>query len=161
MGYQYYMSLLVCVILASILHSHAQNAPQDFVDAHNAARKEVGLGPMKWDATVAQFAQNYANRRKVDCALRHSNTNKYGENIAWGTGELSGVDAVRMWVDEKANYDYKSNTCAIFKMCGHYTQVVWKTSVRLGCARVRCLNQAWFITCNYEPPGNYIGVKPY
>lgn len=35
----------------------------------------------------------------------------YGENIAWGSADLSGTDAVKMWVDEKPNYDYGSNSC--------------------------------------------------
>ncbi|KAK2998900.1 hypothetical protein RJ639_023346, partial [Escallonia herrerae] len=42
------------------------------------------------------------------------------------------------------------------QMCGHYTQVVWRNSVRLGCARVQSNSGWWFIACNYDPPGNYI-----
>nr|XP_043623451.1 pathogenesis-related protein PR-1 type-like [Erigeron canadensis] len=153
----------VCVIFILILQfSHAHNAPQNYVNSHNTARKEVGVGPMQWDSTVAKFAESYANRRKADCALLHSHSEKYGENIAvgWG-GEFTGLEAVKLWVDEKADYDYNSNTCARFKVCGHYTQVVWRNSTRLGCARVKCENNAWFVTCNYYPPGNYIGTKPY
>ena len=29
----------------------------------------------------------------------------------------------------------------------HYTQIVWKNSVRMGCAKVRCNNGQTFITC--------------
>lgn len=145
-----------------VLGSHAQDSPQDFLSAHNAARAAVSaaLPPLTWDTTVAGIAQNYANQRKADCALRHSG-GPYGENIAWGSANLSGMDAVNMWVAEKANYDYNSNTCAPGKVCGHYTQVVWKNSVRLGCAKVTCNNGGTFITCNYDPPGNFIGQKPY
>lgn len=161
MGYQHHLQL-VCVIFVSILpFIYTHNAPEDYVNAHNAARKPIGLPPMTWDATVAAFAESYANRRKVDCALVHSRTPKYGENIALGYGEFSGLDAVKLWVSEKAHYHYESNSCVPFKMCGHYTQMVWKTSVRIGCARVKCLNNAYFVTCNYDPPGNYIGEKPY
>ncbi|KAK9904643.1 hypothetical protein M0R45_000535 [Rubus argutus] len=28
-------------------------------------------------------------------------------------------------------------------------------------ARVQCSNLWWFVTCNYDPPGNYIGQRPY
>nr|GEW19672.1 pathogenesis-related protein PR-1 type-like [Tanacetum cinerariifolium] len=157
---QHYFSL-ICVISISTLHfTHSHNAAEDYVNAHNAARKEVGVGVLKWDATVAKFAESYANQRK-DCALQHSHNPKYGENIAFGSGEFSGLDAVKLWVDEKADYDYNSNSCKFMKMCGHYTQVVWKNSSRIGCARVKCVNDAYFVTCNYEPPGNYIGEKPY
>ncbi|KAJ0522254.1 putative CAP domain-containing protein [Helianthus annuus] len=167
MGVQHY-SPLVCIVFISILHFiYTHNAPEDYVKAHNAARKEIGLQPMTWDTTVAKFAEQYANQRKQDCALIHSHSDKYGENIAvgWvdfsGNGEFSGSDAVKLWVDEKPYYNYTSNSCTPSKMCGHYTQVVWKKSIRIGCARVKCASNAFFVTCNYDPPGNYIGEKPY
>ncbi|KAI3715920.1 hypothetical protein L6452_22913 [Arctium lappa] len=157
------ISLLILAMSMAILHfSQAQNSPQDFVNAHNRARAQVGVGPMTWDSRVASFAQNYANQRRGDCQLIHSQNRPYGENLAGGSGfELTGVRAVDLWVGEKADYDYNSNTCAPGKVCGHYTQVVWRNSVRLGCARVQCNNGAWFVTCNYDPPGNYVGQKPY
>ncbi|XWS67539.1 hypothetical protein CRYUN_Cryun04dG0015100 [Craigia yunnanensis] len=154
------LALASLMALALVLPSHAQNSPQDFLNAHNTARAAVGVGPMTWDNTVAAYAQNYANQRIGDCKLVHSG-GRYGENIAWGSADLSGTAAVRMWVDEKANYDYASNTCAPGKVCGHYTQVVWRNSVRLGCAKVRCNNGGTFIICNYDPPGNFNGQRPY
>ncbi|XP_050210804.1 pathogenesis-related protein 1-like [Mercurialis annua] len=156
------VALIFLINLALILPSNAQNTPQDYLNAHNEARRAVGAGlqPMTWDNTVAAFAQNYANQRINDCALRHSG-GPYGENIALSSGDFSGSAAVKLWVDEKAFYNYNSNSCAAGKQCGHYTQVVWRKSVRLGCARVRCTNGGTFITCNYDPRGNFVGEKPY
>ncbi|XP_004485656.1 pathogenesis-related protein 1B-like [Cicer arietinum] len=141
--------------------AHAQDSPTDYVNAHNAARSEVGVPNIVWDNTVASFAQSYANQRK-DCQLMHSDGNHggYGENIALSSGDMSGTEAVSLWVDEKANYDYNSNSC-VGGECLHYTQVVWRDSHRVGCAKVKCDNGGTFITCNYSPPGNYIGQKPY
>ncbi|KAH7834728.1 hypothetical protein Vadar_019030 [Vaccinium darrowii] len=155
---------LLCLTISAIFQSsQAQNSIQDYLNAHNAARSAVGVGPMTWDANVAAFAQNYANQRIGDCALQHSGGGgKYGENLAEGSGDfMTGTAAVGLWVGEKPDYDYNSNSCAPGKVCGHYTQVVWRNSVRLGCARVRCNNGWWFVTCNYDPPGNYVGEKPY
>ncbi|KAK4254074.1 hypothetical protein QN277_009503 [Acacia crassicarpa] len=143
-----------------VLIANAQDSPQDYVDAHNVARSQVNVPNIDWDDTVAAYAQNYASQRKADCQLIHSN-GQYGENIAWSSGDMSGADAVKMWVDEKAYYDYDSNSCASGQECGHYTQVVWKDSVRVGCAKVTCDNGGTFIGCNYDPPGNYNGQKPY
>ncbi|KAH9694947.1 SCP domain-containing protein [Citrus sinensis] len=139
MGFSKNSSLpLFCILgLALILSSHAQDSPQDYVNAHNAARAQVGVGPVTWDDRVASYAQNYANQRKGDCNLVHSG-GPYGENLAWSSAGLSGTDAVKMWVNEKADYDYNSNTCAEGKVCGHYTQVVWRNSVRIGCAKDLC-----------------------
>ncbi|EEF40265.1 basic form of pathogenesis-related protein 1 [Ricinus communis] len=153
-------ALSFLISLSLILSSHAQNLPQDYINAHNAARAAVGVGPMTWDNTVAAYAQNYANQRINDCRLVHSG-GRYGENIAWSSGDLSGTAAVKLWVDEKAFYNYNSNTCAAGQQCGHYTQVVWRNSVRLGCAKVRCRNGGTFITCNYDPPGNFVNQRPY
>ncbi|XP_022762227.1 pathogenesis-related protein 1-like [Durio zibethinus] len=154
------LAVTCLMALAIVLPSHAQDSPQDYLNAHNTARAAVGVGPMTWDNNVAAYAENYANQRIGDCNLVHS-SGPYGENLAWSSGDLSGTDAVTMWVNEKADYDYNSNTCAPGKVCGHYTQVVWSKSVRLGCAKVRCNNGGTFIGCNYDPPGNFIGEKPY
>ncbi|KAJ6716441.1 CYSTEINE-RICH SECRETORY PROTEIN-RELATED [Salix koriyanagi] len=148
------------VTLTLILPSRAQDSPQDYLDAHNTARAAVGVGPLTWDTTVQAYAQNYANQRAGDCNLVHSG-GPYGENLAWRFPDLSGTDAVKMWVDEKAYYDYDSNSCAADQQCGHYTQVVWADSARLGCAKVKCSTGGTFIGCNYDPPGNVVGQKPY
>ncbi|ESQ47923.1 hypothetical protein EUTSA_v10022205mg [Eutrema salsugineum] len=142
--------------------SLAEDWKQDFLEAHNEARNEVGLSPLVWDDEVAAYASSYANQRISDCAMVHSN-GPFGENIAWSSGDMSAEDASEMWIDEKKYYDYNSNTCNDPNggTCLHYTQVVWQNTLRLGCAKVVCNSGGTFITCNYDPPGNYIGVKPY
>ncbi|XP_059647921.1 pathogenesis-related protein PR-1 type-like [Cornus florida] len=155
------LAIFCALSLAMVPSSQAQNLPQDYLDAHNAARSAVGVGEMTWDNSVAEFAQNYANQRSQDCALQHSTNRPYGENIAIGGGDFTGKAAVDLWVAEKQNYDHNSNSCAGGEVCGHYTQVVWRDSVRLGCARVKCTSGSWFVTCNYDPPGNVNGRPPY
>ncbi|KAL8140962.1 hypothetical protein V2J09_006983 [Rumex salicifolius] len=156
------MSLLIVISLALALSCSAQNSPQDYLNVHNAARAQVGVGPMSWDTSLVSYAQNYANSRNGNCDLVHSG-GPYGENLAWGSwSTFSGVDASNMWVNERQDYNYGSNTCAPGKVCGHYTQVVWRSSTRLGCARVPCNNNGgWLVICSYNPPGNYVGQRPY
>ncbi|KAH7673596.1 Cysteine-rich secretory protein-related protein [Dioscorea alata] len=154
---------LTCIMaLAMAGHAVAQNSSDDYVNAHNSARSQVGVGPVTWDDTVAAYAENYANQRANDCQLIHSN-GPYGENLFWGSGaDYNAIDAVNLWVSEGQDYDYNSNTCAQGKVCGHYTQVVWSSSTNIGCARVVCDNNGGiFITCNYNPAGNVIGERPY
>ncbi|KAM7258741.1 hypothetical protein ACFE04_014482 [Oxalis oulophora] len=134
-------------------------AQQDYLNAHNTARSQVSVGQIEWNQDVANYAQNYINQYKGSCQMVHSG-GPYGENLASSTGDLSETDAVNLWVGEKPNYDYNSNQC-VNGECLHYTQVVWRNSVRLGCAKVRCDNGGTIISCNYDPPGNYVGQRPY
>lgn len=157
-SYSRFLLILAALVGALVLPSKAQDNPQDYVSAHNAARQAVGVGPIQWDAGLAAYAQSYADQRRGDCKLIHSG-GPYGENLAWGSSDLSGVSAVNMWVNEKANYNYPSNTCN--GDCGHYTQVVWRNSVRLGCGKAKCNNGGTIISCNYDPRGNYVNQKPY
>ncbi|KAJ4716074.1 Pathogenesis-related protein 1 [Melia azedarach] len=155
------LSVFYLMGFALLLPSHSQDSPQDFVDAHNAARQQVGVGPVTWDDKLAAYARNYANQRSDDCDLIHSSNCPYGENLALSSGDLSATKAVNGWVDEKAYYNYDTDTCATGKTCGHYIQVVWLKSVRIGCAKVRCKTGGTFIGCNYDPRGNHLGQKPY
>ncbi|KAL1544338.1 basic form of pathogenesis-related protein 1-like [Salvia divinorum] len=135
------------------------NSPHDFLEAHNRARAEVGVAPLAWNETVAGYALRYAYKRYGDCEMEHS-MGPYGENLAEGWGRLSAVDAVGMWVNEKSCYDHSSNSC-VGGECLHYTQVVWRDSTHLGCARRQCRNGWLFVICSYDPPGNYVGQRPY
>nr|GMD05175.1 pathogenesis-related protein 1A-like [Ipomoea batatas] len=80
------------LVFSISLCCNAQNSPQDYLDAHNAARAAVGVGPMTWDASAAAYAQNYANIRSADCSLTHSGSFRFGfgENLAAGGGPLTG-----------------------------------------------------------------------
>ncbi|XP_059644327.1 pathogenesis-related protein 1A-like [Cornus florida] len=151
----YFMALVLTMAHVSL----AQNSHLDYLAAHNSVRAQVGVAPLAWNDTVAAYAGNYATKRVGNCELEHSR-GPYGENIAEGSGDFTAVEAVQLWVGEKANYDYDSNSC-VGDECLHYTQVVWRNSVHLGCARVQCHNGWWFVTCNYDPPGNYEGERPY
>ncbi|KAL0754342.1 hypothetical protein Bca101_092010 [Brassica carinata] len=128
-----------------------------FLFRHNLVRAARFEPPLIWDQTLQNYAQNWANQRKSDCALQHSFQDgefTLGENIFWGYGaNWSPADAVVAWASEKRFYHYGSNSCDSGQMCGHYTQLVWKDTRKIGCARVVCDNGGIFMTCNYDPPG--------
>ncbi|KAJ1287634.1 hypothetical protein BS78_02G025600 [Paspalum vaginatum] len=159
-----FVSIVVAVTMPPCA---AQNSPQDYVNLHNAARANVGVGPVSWDDNVAAYAESYAAQRQGDCARQHSGggPNHYGENLYWGgAGKAwSASDAVELWVAEKQYYDHASNSCSApaGQDCKHYTQVVWRDTTTIGCARVNCNNGGVFIICSYNPPGNVIGESPY
>jgi pathogenesis-related protein 1 len=132
------------------------------------AQENASLPNLTWDATVADYALRKVTflANSNNCTMSHTAgpTNPgYGENLAWSSASsYTAVAATNAWYDEKPNYTYSTNTCASGKVCGHYTQVVWKNSTKIGCAGVVCSNGGGIIYgCNYDPPGNYSGQKPY
>ncbi|KAK3844494.1 MAG: CAP domain-containing protein, partial [Linnemannia gamsii] len=85
--------------------------------------------------------------------MQHSG-GKYGENLAAGYKDFkTGIAA---WYDEHTQYNY--NGGGFSGATGHFTQVVWKGSKRIGCAKKFCPGSNWTIyICNYDPPGNVSG----
>jgi pathogenesis-related protein 1 len=152
--------------------------------AHNAVRAEVDtsppLPPMKWSATIAAYAQDWTDMLAMTCDPQHRTTHQYGENLAayFSNGPTVGStaqDAVDGWAGEVACWTYgvfgvtdQCNMSCSSQMfsdgCGHYTQIVWRDSVELGCGFSTCTKdglktEIWI--CNYGPPGNVINFKPY
>ena len=133
--------------------------------AHNAVRAGLNIAPLTWSPQVAAFAQAWADKlAEQGCVMQHRpyegpDAQKYGENLfsSWGSAP-SAVDVVADWVSEAADYDAVTGTCS--GVCGHYTQVVWAASERLGCGMASCGDKEVWV-CNYDPPGNIWGERPY
>lgn len=141
----------------------------DFLDAHNLARASVSpasgtpLPELEWSEELAAHARSWAAR----CEWEHSGSG-YGENLAARTGDASPEAVVADWMSEAPAYDPERGRCVGGEVCEHYTQVVWRTSTKLGCAVSECSGGGpfgggpWSMwVCNYDPPGNYVGERPY
>lgn len=141
------------------------------VDAHNAVRHMVQTSPalvdLVWDDTLAATARAWvAMCRDQDAptGLIDHNPNRgqnVGENMFSSSGAATAQQAVTSWANEKANYEYSTNTCN--GVCGHYTQIVWRSTMSVGCAIGSCgsLTYSSSIVCDYSPAGNVGNQKPY
>ncbi|XP_026223325.1 peptidase inhibitor 16-like [Anabas testudineus] len=140
------------------------------VELHNHYRGLVSpsaaaMMPLKWDPNLKLVAEGYAAK----CIWNHNpDLEDTGENLFAGTGSLDPREAMEKWFLEHLDYDFQNNTCDEDKMCGHYTQMVWADTHRVGCAYHLCNSMEgleWervsFLVCNYYPPGNYEGERPY
>uniref|UniRef100_A0A5B7BX51 Putative STS14 protein-like n=1 Tax=Davidia involucrata TaxID=16924 RepID=A0A5B7BX51_DAVIN len=143
----------------------APNATQEFLDTHNQARAEVGVGPLEWSEKLANATSLLVRyqRDKKGCNFAELSAGKYGGNQLWASGAtVTPRMAVEEWVAEKKYYNYGNNSCAPDHRCGVYTQVVWRKSLELGCAQATCGKEHASLTiCFYNPPGNVIGESPY
>jgi len=151
------------------------------VAAHNAARSgplnptpSPALPPVTWDAVLADSAYNYTTRcmgsgglldhnpnRSADYQALGGKDNYVGENI-YGTSAstVQPSEVIGLWMGEAPDYNYATNNIGD---AGHYTQVVWRASVRIGCAIYDCPSLRFHNTvlCDYAPGGNITNQKPY
>lgn len=152
------------------------------VRLQNCARKTVipaaspALGILSWSTTLASGAQTWAN----NCMFAHSGAPGVGENIYAGAvsnGFPTNVEHdsitnanLQGWADEFPSYNYAANTCASGQQCGHYTQMVWRSTTQVGCALKQCTINTPFgaqfpnwtvVVCQYSPQGNINGNRPY
>jgi uncharacterized protein YkwD len=129
------------------------------LEAHNDIRARIGVSPLVWSAQLADVAQDWATHLIATGGLSHRPDNRYGENIYAISGGLAlPAQVVASWADEVRAYDIRSNTCA--RVCGHYTQIVWRQTRAIGCGIAADRRREVWV-CNYDPPGNVVGFRPY
>lgn len=134
--------------------------------AHNRVRARLKIAPLEWSPELARFAQKWADKlARKGCDLQHRprtgpDAQRYGENIFAISGAPATPDGVvDAWAAEVKFYNAKTNRCK--GVCGHYTQVVWRDSKRLGCGMATCDDDIEVWVCNYDPRGNWNGERPY
>ncbi len=155
------------------------------VKEHNVWRAEVGVPPLRWSKKLEKRAEQWAaTLEKEGCVMRHSPAGSgVGENLYWASGkrtatrrdasgnwlwknsrqQITAKEVVAAWGGEKKWYSHRHNSCKAPRgqSCGHYTQMVWRTTSELGCAQAICGDQSQVWVCNYAPAGNIVGRKPY
>jgi Cysteine-rich secretory protein family len=192
-------SALLCAVLWTLVAAPAaaQLTPQqerDALDEHNAIRSDVASGriggeptatdmvKLDWDDDLAVVVQNWVDR----CIYGHNSnrTNEYGalvggstyvgENLAFYATTGSPPDlvdfALGLWFDEVADYTYGPFDQSDAGTAGHYTQIVWAETHRVGCGLAVCPGSAfgfpnsytaYYLGCDYARGGNFFGRYPY
>ena len=156
--------------------------PAAALQSHNQVRSSVSAGLLpgqpaadpplpllSWDPAMAVGAADHARR----CLWEHAdNLVNTGENLAFSTDPGFDIrQAVSLWADEYRDYDFANGQCT-GDGCGHYTQLVWQSTLLLGCGEQLCetlrlsdgsvvARQARLQVCRYAAGGNIAGVRPY
>lgn len=144
--------------------------------AQNHERALVGHRPLEWDAALADSAASYApvlaSLRRLVHSPRETRPGQR-ENLAMAAhGTLTPEQLVALWSREKLQLQPGSSGpncpqqfgCLRFPAVSrtgrwedvaHYTQMVWPTTTRVGCA---VFAADWdYLVCRYSPPGNIDG----
>jgi uncharacterized protein YkwD/energy-coupling factor transporter ATP-binding protein EcfA2 len=133
----------------------------EMVTAHNEVRRKLGLPDLQWSPDLAAKAQKWADVLAATGQLKGEGIT--GQNVGWTQppGALRGTFmVVQAWADGVNNYDYDSNTCIANKKCRSYVQIVWRDTTKVGCGAAHDATYDFWV-CNYDPPGNVIGARPY
>nr|XP_023701241.1 cysteine-rich secretory protein LCCL domain-containing 1-like [Paramormyrops kingsleyae]XP_023701242.1 cysteine-rich secretory protein LCCL domain-containing 1-like [Paramormyrops kingsleyae] len=153
------------------------------LDLHNKLRGQVypqasNMEHMVWDTELERSAEAWAYACRWEHGPAHL-MGQIGQNLGthWGR-DRPPTFHVQAWYDEVRDYSFpypqECNPYCPFRcsgpVCTHYTQMVWATTNRIGCAINVCYNmnvwgmiwaKAVYLVCNYSPPGNWYGHAPY
>jgi uncharacterized protein YkwD len=131
------------------------------VQAHNVVRERFRIPPLIWSDRLAARAQEWADTLLSRHQFVHRPKSAYGENLFEITGATASPnEVVGSWAAEARDYNYRANSCRPGAACGHYTQIVWRNSSSVGCGVARGHGREIWV-CNYNPPGNWVGERPY
>jgi len=134
------------------------------VNKHNelrALQSATDMELMEWDDEVAAIAQRWTD----NCDFAHDAVRtipgrfSVGQNLASGYGTWDA--AIQGWYDEIDDFTFGDQGANVFSDVGHYTQLVWAKSAKIGCGYTECSNLNRFYACNYGPAGNNAWWEPY
>jgi hypothetical protein len=158
------IALPASVQAQSSIELEARRFPARILAAHNVERAANGLAPLKWDAALGTQAAKYAVQLALSRRFAHSASQARGgsgENLWMGTRWAFTVEAmVGGWASEKRMF-----TPGVFPAVsrtgnwaevGHYTQMVWPATERVGCALASNSGEDYLV-CHYWPAGNVHG----
>lgn len=117
---------------------------------------------LEWNDSVASYAADYAQK----CVWEHNpqlGQIGFGENLAQGYGNVSS--AVAAWYDEVSMYSFGNSPTGFSEATGHFSQLVWKSSVSVGCGWTDCQGkgdiEGVMLVCDYYPAGNVEAPKGF
>lgn len=126
---------------------------------HNDFRSIHQVSEVVWNEDLAQDAEDWA-RHLADNNLFDHATNlqqlQQGENLYWSSRETTEpcTDAIKAFYEEIKDYDFDNP--GFSDKTGHFTQVVWKATTKIGAAGKTRADGSFIVVVRYSPPGNLV-----
>jgi hypothetical protein len=148
--------------------AEARLFPTRVLALHNVERAAAGLAPLVWDSQLGVEAARYAVTLAISNRFEHSSRasrSNTGENLWMGTRGAFALDAMMYsWTSEKrlfkAGVFPAISRSGNWHAVGHYTQMVWPATRRVGCALATSATRDYLV-CRYDPAGNVHGNPLY
>lgn len=102
----------------------------DVSKLHEFYRTQHNAPSLIWSDALANSSMFWAQK----CIWGHSHTPNVGENLAFGYADMT--DSIDAWGLERTNYNWSNP--GFSESTGHFTQLVWKDTKEVGCARFEC-----------------------
>ncbi|MBB5685424.1 CAP domain-containing protein [Sphingobium boeckii] len=161
----------LAILAAPLLIGAAAPARDTLIlGAHNRERASIDLPAMHWDAALTVEAQKWADHMAATGQFEHyeevsTDPDAQGENLWMGTKGAFGVETmVSHWIEEKKDFVPgvfpQNSRTGDMEDVGHYTQIVWRATGRVGCAIAED-GEDEFLVCRYAEGGNVIGERPF
>ena len=140
----------------------------NLISQHNTLRKKHRAGNLIKLTEIEEYAQATAKMNAQKGSLIHTreyyNGQPVGQNLYVSSWAPSADNILNGWyTSEIVHYDYTTGKSKDGGVVGHFTQVVWKSSAKIGCAYAvgawGSYSNSYFVCCNYYPAGNYIGQE--
>jgi hypothetical protein len=137
--------------------------------AHNRERTGAGIPALAWDPVLAAEAESWGRQLAASGEFEHApdrgGEDPQGENLWAGTrGAYAPEEMVDGWIEEKKYFRpgrFPDNSATgDFADVGHYTQVMWRESDRVGCALAAGKDEE-VLVCRYRTAGNVVGERPF
>ena len=156
--------MMLAAAPAAAQPNFAAQFPARVLALHNAARAQVGAPPLAWDNDLGTAAGQYAAQMAMTGRFEHSDRSGrrgIGENLWMGThGAYSVETMVGNWVGERGMFFPgifpNNSSTGNWADVGHYTQLIWPTTTRVGCA-LASNGRTDYLVCRYAPAGNIDG----
>ena len=146
------------------------NLDQRLLAAHNRERSQAAIAPLQWDEDLAADAAEWGEHLAELGDLEHypddpDDADPQGENLFLGTKAHFTPEAmVGAWIEEKKHFKpgiFPANSrTGELDDVGHYTQLMWRSTGRVGCAVSRG-GEYDILVCRYSQAGNVIGERPF
>lgn len=137
--------------------------------AHNRERGAEGVAALAWDPALAAEAAAWGEALAASGAFEHEPDDgaedPQGENLWAGTkGAYAPEEMVEGWIEEKRHFRrgrFPDNSATgDFADVGHYTQLMWRETDRVGCALAAGAAEE-VLVCRYRTAGNVVGEVPF